>query len=276
MEDTMAGDEPGTRGRGEARLRHEFVGMMFAVTIGEVGLQFAPLVHEGNFLHWLPAYSHILLATVLIATSWVGWSLSVSPGARRDMSGVFQWEFSLLLLDVSMVICYFVLVRAVNFERGGTHEIASAEYVAKMVLVIFGLYFAWDFITKVLIYWRDRRRGVESKDWGPELARMGPTLFCLFLAVWLSRIAASADDVHRLTVDLALLSLVLLFRGLKELVSALLPQAPDASTASGPKRPLWVVAAWTFVSLAGLASGAVSTIYALPLPSNVVTAIHSR
>jgi hypothetical protein len=98
--------------RMEPTLRHEFVGMMFALTIGEVGLQAAALVKTGHFVHYLPAYSHLLVATVMIATSWVGWSLSRAPGARLDVTGIFQWEFVILLLDVSMVITYFILVRA--------------------------------------------------------------------------------------------------------------------------------------------------------------------
>ena len=42
------------------RLRHEFVGMMFAVTIGEVGLQVAGLVQAKHYVHYLPFYSHLL------------------------------------------------------------------------------------------------------------------------------------------------------------------------------------------------------------------------
>src|SRR5579862_6393754 len=99
----------------EPRLRHEFVGMMFAVTIGEVGLQAAALVQAGHVVHFLPAYSHLILATVMIAASWVGWTLSPSPGATQDVSGVFQPEFLVLLVDVLLVIVYFILVRRVDF-----------------------------------------------------------------------------------------------------------------------------------------------------------------
>jgi hypothetical protein len=70
--------------KSQPKLRHEFVGMMFAVAIGEVGLQAAALFKTGDFLRYLPAYSHLTLATIMIATSWVGWTLSVAPGARRD------------------------------------------------------------------------------------------------------------------------------------------------------------------------------------------------
>ena len=56
------------------RLRREFIGMMFAITVGEIGLQTAALVQAGRPLHFLVAYSHLFLATFVVAASWVGWS----------------------------------------------------------------------------------------------------------------------------------------------------------------------------------------------------------
>jgi hypothetical protein len=111
------------------KLRHEFVGMMFAVTIGEVGLQAAALVHVGHPAQFLPAYFHLVLATIVVATSWVGWSLSVAPGARQDVGGVFQWEFIVLIVDVSLVITYFILVRTVDFGSEGSSHVDPASTV---------------------------------------------------------------------------------------------------------------------------------------------------
>ena len=88
----------------QPKLRHEFVGMMFAVTIGEVGLQVASLVQAKHYIHFLPFYFHLLLATIVITSSWVGWSLSQAPGARRDVKGVFTWGFVTLLLDFSQCL----------------------------------------------------------------------------------------------------------------------------------------------------------------------------
>src|SRR4051812_7548266 len=98
----------------EPKVRHEFVGMMFAVTIGEVGLQVASLVQAKHYAHFLPFYSHLLLAIIVITSSWVGWSLSQAPGNRRDVDGVFTWGFWTLLLDVFLVITYFIMVRTVE------------------------------------------------------------------------------------------------------------------------------------------------------------------
>lgn len=125
----MNGEQP--------RLRHEFVGMMFAIAIGEVGLQAAALAKAQHVVHFLPAYSHLFLATIVIATSWVGWSASVAPGARQDVQRIFQWEFVVLLLDVILVIFYFILVRTVDFGKDGTSpQIDPASTVAKWLIWI--------------------------------------------------------------------------------------------------------------------------------------------
>jgi hypothetical protein len=88
---TVAHQTPGQsqkNGKKDPKLRHEFVGMMFAVAIGEVGLQTATLVKASDFpndfLYFLPAYSHLILASIAIAASWVGWTKSKSRSGQKD------------------------------------------------------------------------------------------------------------------------------------------------------------------------------------------------
>lgn len=62
-----------------AELRCEFVGIMFALAVGEVALQTAGLVQAGQVVRYLPAYSHLFLALFVIGcmirlplpTSWL-------------------------------------------------------------------------------------------------------------------------------------------------------------------------------------------------------------
>lgn len=225
----------------EAKLRHEFVGMMFAVTIGEVGLQAAGLVQAGHLKQFLPAYGHLLLATVVVATSWVGWSASVAPGARKDVDHVFQWEFLVLLLDVFLVVIYFILVRTIDFGNEEKPRIDPASIVARWIVVIFALYVAWDLLTKVVISWRDgatsknKWRGHFDQSWRRSTgSRMVPSFVCFFLACLIWQWLRTADRPHYLTADFSLLGLVLLFRALKELVSAYFPgsQKPRMSKKS--------------------------------------------
>jgi hypothetical protein len=194
--------------RPDPKYRHEFVGMMFAVTIGEVGLQTAALVQTHEFAQYLPAVSHLILATIMIATSWVGWTLSRAPGAQLDVNGIFEREFLVLLVDVVLVIVYFILVRTVDFGTEGHPRIDPPSTVAFWILVIFWLYLFWDVLTN--------KKEKSWKDWREKAGRrMAPTVMCLILAYATKYLIANSDYRHWVTADLALLSLVLLFRALK-------------------------------------------------------------
>jgi hypothetical protein len=256
---------------------------MFAITIGEVGLQAAALVQAGHWAHFLPAYGHLVLATVVVATSWVGWSVSAAPGARKDVHGVFQWEFLVLLLDVALVITYFILVRTIDFGKEGAPPLTKpASTVASWILVIFVLYLVWDFLTNVIISWRDR--GTLTKTWREHFdrswrrssgSRMLPTLACLSLACVMRWVVQAADPPHYLTADFSLLNLVLLFRALKELSSAYYP----TPLKDEPHRfhhlrtsKKWAVR-WTAVCALGLVVGMLWTACSWPLPAQIVSAV---
>jgi uncharacterized membrane protein (DUF485 family) len=257
--------------------------MMFAITIGEVGLQAAALVQAGHWVHFLPAYAHLFLATVVVATSWVGWSLSAAPGARRDVQGVFQGEFFVLLLDVSLVIVYFILVRTIDFGKEATPPRTDpASTVALWILVIFGLYLVWDILTKVIISWRDRERSKKKvrehfdQSWRRLVGlRMLPTAVCCSLAWLIWRLVQTADHAHYLTADFSLFCLVLLFRALKELVSAYCPTPPKDKPTPSPRPPMSKKSAiaLTAVCALGIVLGTLWTAYSWPLPARIVTAI---
>ncbi|MFZ0771228.1 MAG: hypothetical protein WCA49_13090 [Candidatus Sulfotelmatobacter sp.] len=199
--------------KSKPELRHEFVGMMFAVAIGEVGLQTASLVRAGHLVHFLPAYFHLLLSTILIATSWVGWTLSQTRGGQRDVDSIFQREFLELLFDVALVILYFILVKQVDFveEGGKICPNVSAKPEASWIFFIFCVYVVWDIVSK----WPWNKK--------EEVVRMVPTVLCAVAAYFIRYLVQDTNPPHVLTADIALLALVLLFRALKELTSALFP-----------------------------------------------------
>jgi hypothetical protein len=233
--------------------------MMYAVTIGEVGVQAAALAKVGHPWHFLPAYSHLLLATVVIATSFVGWSYSLK-WAQGSVPKVFQREFLVLLLDVLLVIIYFILVRSVEFVgEGRPPSIAPAERVACWIVVIFLLYLVWDSLTKFAYR-------TPLRIWILEF--IVPTVICLALAFCARCVVRGADCSHLVTADLALLSLVLLFRALKDVGAALSP-APSKA-----QRITLRTAAWTtLLCFVPMVLGLVWTGCRCQLPSRMVTAI---
>ncbi|MBZ5492328.1 MAG: hypothetical protein LAO76_15480 [Acidobacteriia bacterium] len=279
----------------DPKLRHEFVGMMFAVTIAEVGLQIAALVQAGHFVSWihfLPEYAHLLLATVVIATSWVGWTLSRAPGARHDVKRIFQWEFLVLLLDVALVILYFILVRSVDFEKDqGAPRTASASKVGLILCWIFILYILWDILTKGIIYLRDQEKkagtkwcGYYDKDWRMKYgSRMVPALVCLVLAGVMTSLFGTVDRPYLLTADLAFVALALLFRALKDVMSALypsdpLPEADDEKAKAVAERETHKKSA--LLRLTGcallLVLGVLWTKCSVPLPAGIVKEIRTE
>jgi len=187
-------------------LRHEFVGMMFAVAVGAVGLQAAGLVRSGPWMGNLPAYSHLLLATIVIATSWVGWSRSVAPGARKDVKGIFEWEFVVLLLDVALVVLYFILVGTIDFSENTHRRVDPESSVSQWLLWIFVLYLAWDMVTKIAI---------RDETWPKVFSRVAPTVICVVVLTLLWVHFSRANVVPQITADLALLFVVLGFRAVK-------------------------------------------------------------
>jgi hypothetical protein len=204
--------------------------MMFAVAIGEIGLQAANLVqYEGSYRFFLPAYTHLILAMVVIAASWVGWTLSPSPGARHDVSGIFEAEFLVLIVDVVLVIIYFILVRTVDFQRSengaGPEFRASVLPETLWIFVIFCVYFVWDFLTKIIVFVIRKLKGAKDENsWSYYATRMIPTIVCVLLAFLAHKyFSGNFSPAQVVLADFALISLVLLFRAGKELVSVFFP-----------------------------------------------------
>ena len=248
-------------------LRREFVGIMFALAVGEVGLQTAALVQAGNPVRYLPAYSHLFLALFVIAASWVGWSRTKVAGARKDVHELFEWAFVVLLLDTAMVVTYFILVRTVDFSNENC-RIDPAARVAFWHVFIFVLYLAWDGVTKVGMYpkpagaswiggWRQLDE-IRLREQQQTMKRALPTLVCLVLSIVLWRLFAAFDPKHEhlLAADLALLSVVVLFRALKGIVPG-----PNQTAANIAWNRRWVVVLSVTFAIATFLS-----VFSIPLP----------
>jgi len=86
--------------------------MLFALAFGQVAVECGDIVIKGKALWEYPhIYAQLLLGTVIIATSWVGWQTSHSFGNTRLIRSIFGQQFIILLIDIFLVICYFIIVR---------------------------------------------------------------------------------------------------------------------------------------------------------------------
>lgn len=190
----------------------------------------------------------------------------LAPGVREDVTGILQWEFIILLLDVALVITYFILVRTINFSESGHSRIDPASKVAFWVVCIFALYLVWDCVSKILVDLR-KKEGDWRRKYG---SRMLPTILCLGVAWFIWQKVGNSDKVHFLSADAALLSLILLFRALKEVVSAAFP--------TGDKRKsVGVPIFWSVIWSIGVTFGALATVnsWRLPLPNYIITQINA-
>ncbi len=194
--------------RSSKQLHLTFVEMLFALAIGEVAVDTANLVSvevQGsvNFASSLPVFSHLLLATIVIAASWVGWRNSQFSGS--NIKSVFSLDFVELLTDVFLVICYFLLVRLAEVPTSSPPAvIPNASDETWMIVLIMATYMFWD-----LLSCRTDPAKLTKRVWA--------SVACLILSVITACILPlhSHSGTAVLLMDGALLTIVFLFRAMK-------------------------------------------------------------
>lgn len=205
-------------------MRFAFVEMLFALAISQVAISTADLVtiKVPSLMYGLPALSHLLLALTVIATSWVGWRQSQAPGAQEPIRTIFSRRFIVLLVDVGLVILYFILVRRVEMEQEFGRPVLgkpSASPEAYWLSVIFMVYLVWDIISDVFSSESMDAIRARGNPWS-YFTVAGVSGASSFLCLWLCRIVAGqaenvVSEASVTLLDLALLFVVIAFRVLK-------------------------------------------------------------
>lgn len=204
-----------------AILRITFVEMLFALAVGQVGIRAADLASmEGS--NRFVGVSHLILGLVVIAASWFGWQRSAVRSARQEVERLFSVAFLGLLLDVGLVIIYFILVQELDIDStDGVATISpNASPEAFWILVIFISYFVWDIVTDVLSPGSMPSQSTLARKISLWARVVVACTACSFVAALLSclvLIAARRCSSPKSVVflDIALLAVVLLFRVLK-------------------------------------------------------------
>lgn len=209
-------------------LRVAFVEMLFALVVADVAVHAAELAQAPGNL-WpdkLPAISHLVLALMLIATSWVGWRQSPSPGMKDRVKTVVSWQFASLLLDVLIVIFYYVLTRWVEVKTESDKPVLKApdaQPEAVWLFCIFVTYAIWDLVADIFppgyvpneaSWWRAWRRWIVMAKAVP--LSVLSSVVCALLSGYVYMQAASGDPPQKvIALDVALISVVVLFRLIK-------------------------------------------------------------
>jgi hypothetical protein len=206
----------GNKNSGTIATRYVFVEMLFALAIAEVAVIASHVVRvSGPWTGKLPVTAHLTLGAILIATSWLGWSASLQRRREERAEHPFSWDFLGLLMDVLLVVFYFILVRQAEITEEAPYRLTppSAVPEATWLLVIFATYAVWDFVTDVL---KEPNRSGPLAFAGLFFASAACSLVCTGLAGFVWRRACSESSGWAVVcLDGALLSLVLLFRVIK-------------------------------------------------------------
>lgn len=210
-------------------LRWLLVGMLFALVIGEIAAQAARLVAAvkvfkpfANGKAWdvWAIISHLILVTGVVTTSWIGWSISLRNERHHAhyLQSVFSWPYVLLLIDVAILICYFLMIRSVIIPKEVWTFVPSAREDSFFLVIIFLGYFFWGLVNHLCLH-----GGTEfwMHAW-PTMVGCGLTLLVWF--VIRNRKGAGAA----ICVDVFLLAIVFSYRYVK------LALAIAAEKMSGP------------------------------------------
>lgn len=208
----------------DSSLHLTFVEFLFSLAVAEVAMRFAT-VSESNVDYWSWGFAslfvHLMMSLVLIAASYIGWSRSAYSHRGTKFASVFSWDFVELLLDVTLVIVYFILVHRSEApaQSNGTEIVpitASLRPEAFCVSLVFWLYFAWDVVSKLPC--RIDKETKTRTGWGKLLRRgwvsLTVALTFMILAWKLYPVIASPFQV--IAFDCSIVGFVVLFRELKK------------------------------------------------------------
>lgn len=187
-----------------------FVDVLFALVMGQVIMPFAVATKP-------PAagVAQLVLAGVLTITSWVGYHSSWNrPRWFIRFPNLPLWQF---LVDVLLVIDYWLLAASVQGTPGAWSSRATPIPACVLVAVAFGLYVVWDWLAKRI---RKDLRYAEAPQSHDDPRRRVVTLVCfavsvviliVFVVIQMHSGAATVAVVVGLTV------LTVLYRVLKDL-----------------------------------------------------------
>jgi hypothetical protein len=224
-------------------LRETFVEMLFALAVGQIAVNVAAIVTiPEKFITKLPAFSHSGVALLLIATSWVGWRQSNSPGMKKLITSVFSMPFIGLLMDVVLVVLYFIVVQKVEVDLSATPPLLKAASVlpeAMGLMWVFGTYALWDLIADVLSE-NCIPKAIRFRLWKmfrAALVSMFTSLFCFGLVALVAWQGHEASVIGVVALDVALAATILLFRSAKGVENLLAPllRVTDCSAFERPR-----------------------------------------
>jgi hypothetical protein len=187
-----------------------FVDLLFALVVGQI---LATLTTAG-FPHVPPVkVLNLSLAAVVTLASWVGYHNS--KNRPRYKIQYFNWPMAQFLLDISMVLDYWILATV----AGDSARTESYGYwQAGLVSFAFILYSIWDLVVKLIDDQVKSADGSAEGHGSHNLWRRAITWVCTFIAlcIWLTSVRVSKSSISVYWIDGSLIALAILFRVAKD------------------------------------------------------------
>lgn len=205
-------------------LRKVFVQLLFSLAIGQVALKSGSLVVAGATMNdYYYSYLHLLLCVIIITSSWVGWHNSKSPHNSDAVESVFSLQYAILLVDMFLVVCYFIIVNGAEVDSKLENIPLPNSHIEVMwTMIIFSTYLIWDIITKLVEF--DFKYDHDSKTIKRKIRltkifpkRIAPTFLCWAFSVIFYYYMNDENRIHFVAIiDVILIALFLTFRGFKQ------------------------------------------------------------
>lgn len=184
-----------------------FVQLLFALTVAEIARKTAQLCEVTNLELKVHGFGQLVLALIVVASSWVGWANSPASqdwAIKRTLSR----RFVVLLADVTLVVLYFILISGVKAQDDQKAIALSARAETWAMLAIFIGYGVWDILTK--LWPKESRHHYLARGW--------VTWVCTILALVTHLILGNKTTLSGvLGTDAVLILIVLSFRASKDL-----------------------------------------------------------
>lgn len=206
-----------------------FVSFLYAWVAADIAQRFSylslhwsevPRIRPESYWH-VTIWMHLVLAAFLIATSWLGWTLTFTKGDVtgldiNKLDGVIAPSSLLLIVDFWLLGTYFAFVSDVNEARLSGSHIGTwspcSGLAAYWISWILFVYLVWDFLAYFLIPLWDTK---ETKFW----VKSWMSFPCLLFAVgafFMLRDIRPDRPLWIFAGDWSLIALILSYRGLKQ------------------------------------------------------------
>ena len=199
-----------------------FISFLYASLAADVAKSFYKVICDDleKEKQWIIG-SYLLLASFVLGTSWIAWTLAFKMKYVSAPKKVLSWEAVLVIVDFVILTIYFNFVAIVGRERECQHPDSPKPYhkhASYWVGVILLSYIVWDIFADILIPVFGDHIGATPETYFWRHSWM--SVFCACLTwlgfVRLKRIR-SGHKWRVIAGDGALVALIFVFRALKQM-----------------------------------------------------------